>query len=489
MIMNVKISQLMTTSGVGFGTSGARGTVEAMTNEVCYAYTRGFLQALEQENLIQPGASIYLAGDLRSSTGRILAAVFRSIQDAGYVALYAGRLPSPAVAYYAMQQAAASIMVTGSHIPDDRNGIKFNRPDGEILKEDEERIRNQEVRMPDPFPAIHENDLPIPISVVENDYIARYVNFFPENCLAGMQVGVYEHSGVARDLLGKILECLGADVISLGRSNTFMPVDTEAIRSEDIRLGKEWAGKYPLNAIVSTDGDADRPLIADARGEWMRGDIVGILCARYLGIRQIVTPVSSNTAVEACQWFDRVYRTRIGSPYVISQMMQIMSDDVAVAGYEANGGFLLATDINKEGRILRALPTRDAVLPILAVLVSSREQDKTIRELVAELPDRYTASDRLKNFPSEISSLRIKELTEKETMVEQLFGDLCGKLAETDTTDGLRLTFENGEIIHLRPSGNAPELRCYNEASTPDRAEELNRQCLAKIGNWNVSNT
>lgn len=485
MTTTLKISQLMATSGVGFGTSGARGTVEAMTNQVCYAYTRGFIQAMEQENLIHPGARIYLAGDLRSSTGRILAAVYRSIQDAGYTAIYAGRLPSPAIAYYAMQQSAASIMVTGSHIPDDRNGIKFNRPDGEILKDDEERIRDQAVEIPDPFPVVSENELPHPLAAVEDAYIQRYLKYFPRDCLAGMHVGVYEHSGVARDLLGKVLEGLGAATISLGRSDIFMPVDTEAIRAEDIRLAKEWAQHFPLDAIVSTDGDADRPLVADARGEWMRGDIVGILCARYLGIQYLVTPVSSNTAVEASTWFERVYRTRIGSPYVISQMIQILSSkEGAVAGYEANGGFLLATDVRNEGRVLHALPTRDAVLPILAILVSAREQNRTIRELIAELPARYTSSDRLKNFPAEVSSLRIQELMEKEGMVEKLFGDLCGSLVNVDSTDGLRMTFENGEIIHLRPSGNAPELRCYNEAATPDRAAELNRLCLAKIRRW-----
>ena len=141
----VRISELMAASGVAFGTSGARGTVEAMTDPVCYAYSRAFLQALADGAVIQPGAEVVLAGDLRASTGRILAAVARAVQDAGYRVTYAGRLPSPAVAFFAMQRGAASIMVTGSHIPDDRNGIKFNRPDGEVLKSDEAGIREQVV--------------------------------------------------------------------------------------------------------------------------------------------------------------------------------------------------------------------------------------------------------------------------------------------------------------------------------------------------------
>ena len=76
-----------------------------------------------------------------------------------------------------MQQGAASIMVTGSHIPDDRNGIKFNRPRGEILKPDEARIRDQIVTLPEPFPEIAESELP---AIIESP-----PNFIPKVRAAG----------------------------------------------------------------------------------------------------------------------------------------------------------------------------------------------------------------------------------------------------------------------------------------------------------------
>ncbi|HFD79172.1 MAG TPA: phosphomannomutase [Gammaproteobacteria bacterium] len=479
-----RIDDLMQSSGVAFGTSGARGTVAAMTNPVCYAYTRAFLQAMQESGVTKPGATVVLAGDLRPSTPRILAAVARAIDDAGYRVEYAGRIPSPAVAFHAMQQGAASIMVTGSHIPDDRNGIKFNRPDGEILKDDEARIRAQTVELPDPFPDIDESDLPAENPAATTAYIERYTAFFPAGCLEGANIGVYQHSGVSRDLLVTILEALGAAATPLARSETFIPVDTEAIREEDVRLGEQWAHDYGFDAIVSTDGDGDRPLIADEHGHWLRGDIVGILCARQLGIETVVTPVSSNSAVELCGWFRKVYRTRIGSPYVIERMNQALEEGGTVAGYEANGGFLLASDLCRDGRELKALPTRDAVLPILSILLAAREQGATIGALLTTLPPRYTASDRLKEFPTDKARARIQALAASTAAIEEAFGELCGKVATTDTTDGLRITFENGEIIHLRPSGNAPELRCYNEADSQERARELNRACLEKMAAW-----
>jgi phosphomannomutase len=471
----IKIADLMQSSGVGFGTSGARGTVDAMTNSVCYAYTQAFLQAMQAEGVMQPGSEVVLAGDLRASTPRILAAVARAIEDAGYRLTYAGMIPAPAVAFYAMRQGAASIMVTGSHIPDDRNGIKFNRPDGEILKTDEARIREQRVTLPEPFPEISESDLPDVDPAATEMYLERYTSFLSDNCLEGAYIGVYEHSGVARDMLGNILEQLGATV-------TRIPVDTEAIREEDVRLAQQWSGEYGFDAVVSTDGDADRPLLADEQGEWLRGDIVGVLCARFMGVNALVTPVSSNTLVEACGWFDRVYRTRIGSPYVIEQMNQALADSQGtVAGYEANGGFLLASDVTIDGRTMKALPTRDAVLPILSILVSAKQQGCSVSELINELPKRYTASGRLKNFPTDISSQKIAELADSGAAIEVLFGDLCGAIRSIDQTDGLRITFENEEIIHLRPSGNAPELRCYNEAASQERVQALNQACMERL--------
>jgi phosphomannomutase len=455
-----------------------------MTDPVCYAYTRGFLQALANDAVIEPGSTVLLAGDLRASTARILAAVARAVQDAGYRPSYTGRLPSPALAYFAMQQCAASIMVTGSHIPDDRNGIKFNRPDGEILKRDEALIRDQQVSLPEPFPEIDASRMPDADPTAAQAYTRRYLDFFPSGCLAGLRVGVYEHSGVGRDLLGEILRGLGAEVTGLARSDKFIPVDTEAIRAEDVALGEQWAAEHGFDAIVSTDGDADRPLIADEHGRWLRGDIVGVLCAHFLAVDAVVTPVSSNTAVEACGWFAQVYRTRIGSPYVIEQMNSALSEGLRVGGYEANGGFLLASNVEIDGRVLKALPTRDAVLPMLAILVAAVQQGGPVSALVDALPQRFTASDRIKAFPTQQAQTRIQTLSKSVQAIEQAFGGLCGRVAATDTTDGLRITFENGEIVHLRPSGNAPELRCYNEAADPQRAGELNSACLEVLAGW-----
>jgi phosphomannomutase len=486
--MRIRISELMSTSGVKFGTSGARGLVSAMTDQVCYAYTLAFLQHLEEHDRARAGMEVAIAGDLRPSTGRILNAVARAAADRGYRPLDCGRIPSPAVALFGLQHRIPAIMVTGSHIPDDRNGIKFNAPEGEILKDDEASMREQIVELPKIFGddgMLRELGTWTKDDGAARSYVRRFVDAFPENLLSGKHVGLYAHSAVGRDLMQEIYEALGAKVTRLGDSETFIPVDTEAIRPEDVALAETWSKEHAFDAILSTDGDSDRPLIADEQGRWMRGDVAGILCARRLGADAVVTPVSCNTAVEACGAFPKVTRTRIGSPYVVEAMQQaVQAGSTLVVGYEANGGFLIASRIPTPWGALDPLPTRDAVIVHLAVLWAAIEAKCPLSQLLADLPPRFTFSDRLKDFPTETSHNRIAELRQGgDESIGKAF-DVFGPLASVDWTDGMRLTFRDGVIVHVRPSGNAPELRCYTEASTETGARETNARAMELLGRW-----
>lgn len=481
---------------VAFGTSGVRGLVTELTDLACYAYTQAFLRYLLSIGSWSPEKGVVMGGDLRPSTPRMMAACARACVDMGGHVINAGFVPSPAVALHGFTLSYPSLMVTGSHIPDDRNGIKFNTPTGEILKADEQGILAQTVHIPDGlFNAdgmfVEEQPLPDVDVAAGANYIQRYTQSI-FGSLAGKRVGVYQHSSVARQVMVEILQGLGADVVELGFASRFVPVDTEAIRPEDVVLAKQWAVEYPLDAIISTDGDADRPLVADEEGNWLRGDVLGVLTAKFLGCTHVSTPVSSNTALEKSEWFKQTQRTRIGSPFVIAGMIDMLSQpDAKVAGYEANGGFLLGSDIEQNGCVLKALPTRDAMVVALSVLSLARQTGKKISELLSLLPARYTASDRIAEFPTELSSARISSLSDLDTVaqlkaLEGMFGAISGEPIHVDQTDGMRITFANDEVIHLRPSGNAPELRCYTEANSPERAKSINQQSIAVLNGWRV---
>ncbi|MFJ5853205.1 phosphomannomutase [Enterobacter cancerogenus] len=477
-------SSLMTCSNVlhnnpiSFGTSGARGLVVDFTNELCAAFTHAFLDVVSKEFDFE---KVALAIDNRPSSYDIVKACAAAIKQHGYKVEFHGVIPTPALAYYAMHQNIPCIMVTGSHIPFDRNGLKFYRPDGEITKKDEIDILNSDYK----FKAINDfndfndfNDLPVNHEGARN-YIKRYTSLFDSLILSGLRIGIYEHSSAGRDLYASIFGELGAEVIPLGRSDDFVPIDTEAVSNEDRQLAKEWSKEYNLDVIFSTDGDGDRPLISDENGEWLRGDILGLLASIALGIEAVAVPVSCNTAIELSLHFKSIIRTKIGSPYVIEAFNDLKTNYASVAGFEANGGYLLATDLIINEKQLLALPTRDAVLPAIMLLVAA--QGGNISKLVHLLPHRFTWSDRLKDFPTELTQRIIASAIKSPDQFISDLGLETRKCSSIDQTDGLRFVLDNGDVIHLRPSGNAPELRCYTEASEENQAKNYIEVILSKF--------
>jgi len=500
-------------SELAFGTSGLRGLVSEMTDLEVYVNTRGFLEYLLERREIYRGDPVSAAGDLRPSTERILGAVARAITDGGFRLDYLGRIPTPALTWSALSQRRASIMVTGSHIPFDRNGVKFARPTGEVMKADEALIlasvagvraweyarKGPESPFADDGMLLPERarSLPEASAAGRESYVRRYLDFFPEDGLSGKRIVVYQHSAVGRDLLVGILRSLGADVLPMERSDSFIPIDTEDISDERLlelerlaSVARDTIGD--IDAIVSTDGDSDRPLVAGiAPGGKVRffgGDLLGILVADYLRADAVVVPVSANDAVDL--WFGsrgvRVKKTRIGSPYVIEGMEEHLARGGfrRIVGFEANGGFLTGSDLERDGQWLAALPTRDAVLPILAVLRLSVERNRSLPELFSELPPRFGKAGLIDGFAARASRAILKRFSSEEGARElsSFFRPELGfgAIVRSDATDGIRLYFEGGDVAHIRPSGNAPQLRIYAVANTQERANEIVRLALAE---------
>lgn len=460
-------------SGIQFGTSGARGLVTQFTNESCAAFTHAFINSIKNKFEFD---KVAIAIDNRPSSEFIATACLNAIKQQGMEPLYYGVIPTPALAHTAMKNNIPSIMVTGSHIPFDRNGLKFYRPDGEITKIDEVEILNNNSQ----FQISNELSSTLLIdSLATDEYINRYTSIFDETLLAGKRIGIYEHSSAGRDIYSILFKKLGADVVCLERSNHFVPIDTEAVSKEDKNKAKLWSEQYKLDAIFSTDGDGDRPLVADENGEWLRGDILGLLCALEMGIEALAIPVSCNTAISTHDAFKCVKQTKIGSPYVIEAFSDLAKNYRKIAGFEANGGFLLGSNVEINGKQLSALPTRDAVLPFLMLLSAAKE--KGIAKLVSALPQRITFSDRVQNFATEKSKSILEKAKENPQHLLQHLGFGNEELLDLNIIDGLRMTLSNGNIIHLRPSGNAPELRCYAEANDHQTAQSIVQLSLKNI--------
>lgn len=507
-----------------FGTSGRRGRVADLTQLEVWINVRAeleFLKSLPRERGgIESGDDVFLAADLRPSSvrlapehggrGELLQAACEAVRAAGCTPVFQGFIPTPALAYYGFGRRRASLMVTGSHIPFDRNGYKLNTSVGELLKEHEgpvqahvERIRAEVYSQPFERSLFDERGMfkmgSQPLPEVSGEaraaYRRRYLDFFRGQPLRGRQVIVYQHSAVGRDLLVEVLEALGARAIPAGRSETFVPIDTENVSSGLLARLEETAREIeaqhgPVAAIVSTDGDSDRPLLvsmSQGRARFHPGDLLGLVVAQELGADAAVVPVSANDAIDRSALAAVLEpKTRIGSPYVIAGMQRAAAKGRRrVVGWEANGGFLAGSPIERDGALLDPLPTRDAFLPILAVLAAAAREGVPVAALFGRLPQRFGRSALLREFPREKALRVLAKLTPQAAggsdapgameLLQRYFqpSDGFGSIERLDSTDGLRIWFSNGDIAHLRPSGNADEFRIYAVADTQERADEI----------------
>jgi phosphomannomutase len=503
---------------LAFGTSGLRGLVVDMTDREVYINTAGFVDFLERSGDLPPGAPLAVGEDLRarcSATGmesspRIARAVARAAADAGHPVINCGQLPTPALAYWASldqpslgKRPMPAVMITGSHIPGDRNGVKFYRLHGEVLKTDEpsilEAVARARARIDaepvgagrfDQDHAFRQAPGALPVTpAARQAYMQRTLSCFEgQRPLAGKKLLFFEHTAVGRELIPSLLEALGAEVLRLGRSDDFVPIDTEDLGGEALERFAGLVRSHRAFALVSTDGDSDRPLLIDERGGFQRGDMLGLVTALYLGADFAAVPVSTNDAVDrhlAALATDgaptvALAKTRIGSPWVIAAMQQAQADGAArVVGWEANGGFLLGSALPLGTGRLLPLPTRDAVLPLLAALVSAAQRGIPVSAVFDELPRRAATAALIDGVPPALSRAIIASLAPAgladHAAIGRAFAAIpgLGELRWTETMDGLRMGFASGEIVHLRPSGNAPQLRCYAVADTRERAEGL----------------
>ncbi|MBF0494577.1 MAG: hypothetical protein HQL28_05550 [Candidatus Omnitrophica bacterium] len=583
---------------LSFGTSGLRDTVENMTDMECYINARGFIAFLFAAGEFKKGSTVAVAGDLRPSTARIKNAVSAAIRDMGGAVDDQGFVPSPVLAFYAMGKKIPSVMVTGSHIPADRNGIKFTKVSGEVLKSDEQAILaavlSERKKVYAEFVGgaslfdengkfkVQSSKFKVQSSSVSSEtYIRRYTNAFTGAVTpGGKPIFLYQHSAVGRDIAKEIFESVGINVYAPDekidisyvdeegitrketvplRSDEFVPVDTESVSNKTLAVFKSVMNREKINIGVTLDGDSDRPLLVYRVFEkekpteelaYVTGDILGLLTV--IGLEEmgakasfVAIPVSANDAVAKVlgEKGIEVKLTKIGSPYVIAAMNGFIVGASAkgdtlgnVFAWESNGGFLVGNDIEFKVQsskfkaavgngipfgIMKALPTRDAMLPLLTVITSAQKEKTGVQGLIDKLPKRFTHADRKKDFPNETSAKIISAISpepaekivemifEKDTVVldldegkiykmphdersaryflikekiERAFGRYgFGEVEVINYRDGVRITFTNGEISHLRPSGNAPEFRNYAVAATPERAREIVKLGLEKI--------
>jgi phosphomannomutase len=564
-----------------FGTTGLRDEDSKLTDMQIYLSTKGFLNYLIAHNLTEKGTEFALAGDFRPSTPRILFAVAFAAIESGFQIDYLGNVPSPTLALWGFSKEVPSAMVTASHNPYGQNGVKFIEPEHQIMKEEEKdvleeisKVREKEYRLSweesmfdkeglfkntsylsEERKKIYYDSLRVFEKIDDSAkkfYIDRYTNTFGRP-LNEVRVVFYEQTSVGRDLIPEILERLGAEVIRVGRvdeKKEFIPVDTEDMKPWILEKMAFFAFLHNCDICISADGDADRPaivyLVKDEKGKqilkngkpfykFVIGDILNVIVSLFIKPDYVVVPIHITHKSGFIVLKDnniKVKLTKIGEPPVVKAMKEIIEKDrtARVYGFERNGGVIFVTDFNiPEIGIIGPLGERDALFPILCLLLFAKKKNKSVQgliesiftkenfshvqsSLVENLPgisitpglERYNHEvgkkivDRLKPLHEKIYEIDFENAEicflddKKEIVVEKVVEHLINirnvlhpyvknmlglkgtiKIKKINFLDGVKIYLSHGEVVHLRPSGNSAQFRIYIESPDEERAVEL----------------
>jgi len=442
-----------------FGTDGVRGiaNVEPVTAETALKLGRAaghVFKHLEREARGHGRHKIVIGKDTRLSGYMLENALSSGILSMGVDVLFIGPLPTPGVAYVTRSlRADAGIVITASHNPYADNGIKFFRADGYKL---DDKIEAQIENLV--FSGEIENIRPtaeeIGKAVRIDDALARYIEFaktgFPRGMtLDGLRIVVDAANGAAYKATPCVLRELGADVIVFGNQPDGKNINKDCGSMHPQHFCQR-VKEFRADVGIAHDGDADRVILCDERGELIDGDDIMAIASLEmleqgtLAEKTLVSTVMSNAGLDAAIQAagGRVVRTGVGDKLVIDEMLR--------CGYNFGGeqsGHLIFRDHGTTGDGLVA------ALQMLRVMKSSGKP-------LSQLANCWT------RYPQLVTNVKVRE----KTPFDQLEGIL--KLVEQAEAE---VKPEGGRVL-LRYSGTEPKARLLIEGPKPAVLEKWSRQ-------------
>jgi phosphoglucosamine mutase len=434
-----------------FGTDGIRGVANQypMTAEMALALGRSVAEHFRQRG---KHCRIVIGKDTRVSGYMFESALEAGIVSAGADVMLVGPLPTPGIAFItASMRADAGIVISASHNAFQDNGIKLFGPDGFKLADDieveiEDRITNPEPLTPGPEPRIGKA---VRLADAEGRYVQFIKGTFPrELTLDGIRVVVDCANGAAYRTAPQVFEELGAEVTPL-----FVEPDGRNINEGCGALHPEQVGsevRHRRAAIgIALDGDADRVILTDERGEIVDGDqIMAILGSRLaaqgrLPGNTVVATVMSNLGLERALSAKHVklLRTAVGDRYVVEAMRE--------------GGFTFGGEQSGHILFLTEATTGDGLLAALQVLAVMVREGRSLSDL-ARIVTRYPQV--LLNFSVErkVPIDQLPEVRAEIAKVEQALGQEGRVLVRYSGTESkARVMIEGSDEVTVRAYAEA----------------------------------
>jgi phosphoglucosamine mutase len=402
-----------------FGTDGVRGVVgEDLTPELVERLGRA-------ATLWSDGGRVFVGRDTRASGPALEEAFARGIVAAGGNAVLAGVLPTPAVALLALDLGA---VISASHNPPEYNGVKFFDRDGQKLTDEvEEEI---EGLLDAPFEG--EPGTVDHVGVATDSYLEHIVERFGSD-LSGLTIVVDCANGAYSGIAPTAFEELGASVAAIGSDPDGTNINV-GCGATDLGALQRSVTSSGADLGIAFDGDGDRMLAVDAKGQVVDGDQILAILMIHLEVEQIAVTVMTNLGLHrlAEERGVRVVTTDVGDRYVLEALRR----EGGLLGGEQSGHIIYLRD-HVSGDGLAA-----------GLLLCGALEGRTLEEAAAVMP----------RFPQAKANVRVaqKQLPESvKREVERLNGDLEGK----------------GRVL-VRASGTEPVIRILAEAETAAEAEE-----------------
>jgi phosphoglucosamine mutase len=447
-----------------FGTDGVRGTanVEPVTAETALKLGRAaahVFKNLEREARGHGKHKIVIGKDTRLSGYMLENAISSGILSMGVDVLFIGPLPTPGVAYVTRSlRADAGIVITASHNPYTDNGIKFFRADGYKL-DDKIEAQIEKLVFTGEVEKIRPSSEHIGKAVRIDDALGRYIEYakssFPKNLtLEGLKIVLDCGNGAAYKASPCVLRELGADVIVFGNSPDGKNIN-ENCGSMHPEAMCQKVVEHGAHLGIAHDGDADRVLLCDEKGNLIDGDDIMAIAAlemlaeKSLAGKTLVSTVMSNAGLEAAtkKAGGKMIRTNVGDKNVIDEMLR---HDFNFGGEQS--GHLIFRDFASTGDGLVA------ALQILRIL-------KTKKQPLSKLAKCWI------RFPQLVTNVKVRE----KIPFENLDGVL--KLVSAAEKE---LSAQGGRLL-LRYSGTEPKARLLVEGRDAKILEKWSKAICGAI--------
>ncbi|MBP6307566.1 MAG: phosphoglucosamine mutase [Opitutaceae bacterium] len=362
-----------------FGTDGVRGPYGGPVINESFAARLGAAAG----RWIGGSGRVVIGRDTRASGESLAAAVARGLVSAGLTPVLLGAAPTPAVARAVRTQGAVlGVVITASHNPACDNGIKFfSRTGVKLTDEDEAAI---EQALPSDVPA---STATFASADVLPDYMAATGAILPANALRGWKIVLDTANGATCATSPAVLRALGAEVIGLGDSPDGKNINA-GVGSEHPGPLAQRVREVGARLGIAHDGDGDRCILCDERGEVLDGDEILTILATHahrqgkLAAQTLVITVQSNLGVDAALGAlgGRVARTDVGDRYVIERMFATG----ATLGGESSG-HIICSEISPTGDGLVA------ALKTIEVMLATGRPLSELRGALAKFPQRSLA--------------------------------------------------------------------------------------------------